>query len=197
MAVCRQSLAWRLCLACLRGCILIGAVVVGLGTSRAADENGTVEDKVKAAYLYRMAEYVEWPSSAFPDGEAPIRIAVVGADPLAAVLTRMLAGRAANSRPFQVRTAKPGDSFAGVHILFVGRNEAGALKTLLASLKSQPILTVSEVPGALPDGSVVNLVQDDSRIGFEISMGMAERNGLKLSSRLLAVAKRVERETPR
>jgi uncharacterized protein DUF4154 len=186
---------WR-CLALLRWRVLMSALAVGLGTAAAADDAGVLENQVKAAYLYRMAEYVEWPSSAFPDAEAPVRIAVVGAEPLAGVLARMLVGRTVSNRPFVVKTAKITDSFAGVHILFVGRQEAGSLKQLLGSLKSQPVLTVSEVPSALPDGSVVNLVQDDNRIAFEISMGVAERNGLKLSSRLLAVAKRVEREVP-
>jgi uncharacterized protein DUF4154 len=193
----RQASPLWLGLWLLRWRFLMGALVVGFATTAAADEADALENQVKAAYLYRMAEYVEWPGSAFPDADAPIRIAVVGAEPLAGVLARMLVGRTANNRPFVVKTAKVTDNFAGVHILFIGRQEAGSLKQLLGSLKSQPVLTVSDVPGALPDGSVVNLVQDDNRIGFEISMGVAERNGLKLSSRLLAVAKRVEREVPR
>lgn len=196
MTSCGHGLRRRLRFAFLH-CIVLVAVALGAGTGRAAEVDAALEDKVKAAYLFRMAEYVEWPNSTFPDPQAPIRIAVVGADPMAAVLSRMLVDRAVNGRPFQVRTAKPGDSFAGVHILFVGRNEAASLKLLLAGLRSQPILTVSEVPGALPEGSVVNLVQDGNRIGFEISAVVAERNGLTLSSRLLAVAKRVEKEGPR
>lgn len=195
MSASRQACPLWQRLALLCWCILMNTLAVGLGTA-AADDAGALEIQVKAAYLYRMAEYVEWPSSVFPDADTPVRIAVVGAEPLAGVLARMLVGRTANNRPFVVKTAKITDSFAGVHILFVGRQEAGSLKQLLGSLKSQPVLTVSEVPSALPDGSVVNLVQDDNRISFEISMGVAERNGLKLSSRLLAVAKRVEREVP-
>jgi hypothetical protein len=95
-----------------------------------------------------------------------------------------------------VTSAKAGDSFDGVHILFVGRQAAGSLRQVLGGVSSRPVLTVSEMPQALPAGSVVNLVREDDRITFEISLGAAERHGLKLSSRLLAVAKRVEKEAP-
>lgn len=186
---------WRW-LPAFRRRILISLLVAGVAPAFAANDASAVEYQVKAAYLYRMAEYVEWPSSAFERPDEPIRVAVVGSDALAEILAGMLAGRTANHRGFVVRPAAVGDDIEGAHIVFVGRREAASLKKVLGSLKSRPVLTVTETPDGLDNGSVVNFVPLDNRIGFEISLGAAERNGLKLSSRLLAVARRVEKVAP-
>ncbi|BAL25606.1 YfiR family protein [Azoarcus sp. KH32C] len=162
----------------------------------AATDPAVVEYQVKAAYLFRMAEYVEWPNSAFTGPGEPIRIAVVGSDPLVEILVTMLAGRKANDRSFVVEPSAGGDEVERAHILFVARRDAASVKKLLSGLKSRPVLTITEIPGGLDSGSVVNFVPFDNRIGFEISLGTAERNGLKLSSRLLAVARRVEKGAP-
>ncbi|HJV24184.1 MAG TPA: YfiR family protein [Aromatoleum sp.] len=176
--------------------ILVCLVLAGAAHAFAANDPVSVEYQVKAAYLFRMAEYIEWPSSAFAGPGEPIRIVVVGADPLVDILVATLAGRKANERSFVVEPSNGGDEVEHAHILFVARREAGAAKKLIGALKSRPVLTITEMPGGLDSGSVVNFVPVDNRIGFEISLGTAERNGLRLSSRLLAVARRVEKGAP-
>jgi len=53
------------------------------------------------------------------------------------------------------------------------------------------MLIVTETPGALAQGGVVNFVVEDGRVRFDISLDAAERRGLKLSSRLITVARNV------
>jgi hypothetical protein len=53
------------------------------------------------------------------------------------------------------------------------------------------VLTVTDSEGALAQGSMINFVLDDRRVRFDIALDTAERSGLKLSSRLLAVARDV------
>lgn len=160
-------------------------------------EPGSVEYQVKAAFLYRMVEYVEWPASAFPDAQAPIRVAVLGSESVAGTLAAMLSGRTANNRPFVVSAARGAADAVGAHVVFVGRHDPDTLKKVLESTRSSPVLTVTEVPDALDEGSIINFVVVDDRVGFEISLAAASRNGLTLSSRLLAVARRVETEVRR
>jgi len=50
---------------------------------------------------------------------------------------------------------------------------------------------VSESDGALARGSVINFILTGGRVRFEIALESAEKSGLKLSSRLLAVAQQV------
>jgi len=55
---------------------------------------------------------------------------------------------------------------------------------------------VTESDGALTQGSMINFVLVDRRVRFEVALDSAEKSGLKLSSRLLAVARQVRTGTP-
>lgn len=149
------------------------------------------EHQVKAAYLYRIAGYVEWPQAAFASAQTPLTFAVLGDDGLATELTHTIAGRTLGERPMTVRRLTPGESLAGVHVLFIGRAEQGRTRQLAQAAQPQAVLTVSESDGALDQGSVVNFVTADRRVRFEISLDAAEKSRLRLSSRLLAVASQV------
>lgn len=157
---------------------------------------GDIEYQIKAAYLYKFAAYVEWPSAAFAEANTPVIIAVVGADDVAAALNNIKAGQMVNNRAVQVKLLKPGDPLTGVQILFIGRQESGHLRRWLDSVQAQPVLTVTEWAGALGVGSVINFVPVDDRIRFEVSAVSAERSGLKISARLLSVAQKVETRRP-
>ena len=47
---------------------------------------------------------------------------------------------------------------------------------------------ILNLEGALDDGSAINLLVIDQRVRFEVSLDATERAGLKVSSRMLAVA---------
>src|SRR5688572_11965826 len=156
-----------------------------------AEDPESLELRVKAAFLYKFAGYVEWPPKSFARPETPVTIGVIGAESLATELTQAVTGRTVNDRPVAVRRLKPGESLAGIHVLFVGRAESARLDQLAQSAHPRSILTVSESDGALARGSVINFVLSGGRVRFEIALDSAEKSGLKLSSRLLAVAQQV------
>lgn len=158
----------------------------------ASNEPTDIEIQIKAAYLYKFSAYVEWPPSTFAQADTPITIGVVGADALVAALNHLKQGTSASGRGIKIKQLKPAESLAGVHILFVGGLENRELKRLMEGIQSQPVLTVTDAPGALDTGSAINFVPIDDRIRFEVSLAHAERSGLKISARLLSVAHKVE-----
>jgi hypothetical protein len=162
----------------------------------AADDARALEERVKAAYLYRFAEYVEWPESTFARRDAPVTIGVLGSETLADELAQAVVGRTVNDRPVAVKRLKPGEPLTGVHVLFIGKAESARLNQLAQGAQPRSILTVTESDGALARGSVINFVVADRRVRFEISLESAEKSKLKLSSRLLAVAQQVRTGTP-
>jgi len=153
----------------------------------ADDSDETLEYRLKAAFLYKFAGYVQWPDAAFPRPDAPLTIGILGADAIASELATMIAGRTVNNRAVVVRRLKPGEALTGINILLIGKSESGRLP----QLQSHAILTVTELEGALSQGSVINFILADRRVRFEISLEAAEKHNLKLSSRLLAVAQQV------
>jgi hypothetical protein len=176
--------------------VLLCAAVLDGSSAGAAEDPSALEQRVKAAFLYQFASYVEWPSQAFAQADTPVTIAVMGAETLAADLKQLVTGRNVGGRPLAVKQVRPGDSLAGVHILFIGGAESGRLAQLVQMPKPRPVLTVTESDGALSQGSMINFIIVDRRVRFEVGLDSAEKNGLRLSSRLLAVAQQVKTGTP-
>ena len=147
-----------------------------------------LEQDVKAAYLFRFLSYVEWPAHAIhPDG--PLVVGLVGADDVAASLEEIVRGRQAQGHPIEVRRLNPGQSLSGVHMVFVGGDAARGLSKLDAPLG---VVVVSEVEGALRRGAIINLLRTGDNVRFEVAPKVAERRGVRISSRMLAVAERIE-----
>ena len=160
----------------------------------AADESAlAAQQRIKAAFLYKFAAYVEWPSSVFSQPETPIVIGVAGSDAIARELEQVVVGRTIAGRPVNVRRLARGDS-AGecCQILFIGAGERARTAELLAGAQGHPVLTVTEVDAQHPKGSIINFLATEDRIRFDISREAAERNGLQLRSQLLRVARQVD-----
>ena len=148
-------------------------------------------ERIRAAFLYRFAAYVEWPASAFPGPESPIVIGVVASDAVALELAKAIPGRKVGSRPLKVVRLGPAEQPGNCcHILYVGA-ESDRTEEILAAERARPVLTVTDVDSGHPKGSVINFVLADERLRFDISREAAERNGLQLRSQLLAVARQV------
>ena len=175
------------------------AVLLIAATTASAVEGdaSTLERRVKAAFLYKFAGYVEWPAQAFVRPDDPVVIGVVGADALADELEQVVAGRRVGNRPLITRRLDRVDPAARVHILFVGRGvDRGQVFDLLARMQREPVLTVTEADSGWLAGSVINFVIDNDKVRFQISAAAAEGHGLRLGSQLLAVAREVRRGSP-
>jgi hypothetical protein len=90
-----------------------------------------------------------------------------------------------------VRRLRAGDPITGLHVLFIGRAEGGRLAEILAAAKGQPLLTVTESAQALELGSVINFVIVDDKVRFDVALVPADLGSLKISARLLSVARKV------
>lgn len=160
----------------------------------AQPEQGQVlERRVKAAFLYKFLGYAEFPASAFADPAAPITIAVAGSDELEADLSAITAGRNVNGRPIAVRSLREGDN-ALVHLLFIAASECAHASKLIHS--THALLVVTDCDGGLQQGAAINFRIIDEHVRFDVALDAAERNGVKLSSRLLSVANHVQKGAP-
>jgi len=176
----------------LRACALSILVAAGIaGPCAAQSDAQTAEYRVKAAFLYKFGGYVEWPQGVFAKPDSPIAIGVIGADALAEELARIVAGRTINGRPVTVRKLRPGEAVARLHVLFVGRSDSSRLADILAAEKGQPLLTVTESEEALELGSMINFVVVEEKVRFDIAPPPSESSNLKISARLLGVARKV------
>lgn len=154
-------------------------------------QSAASESAVKAAFLFKFAGFVEWPSEAFQGAADPLVIGVLGNDSVAADLEQVVAGRGLDGRRVVARRLRDGESLAGLHVLLLGTHREPRLRDLIRSVPG-PVLLVTEQDGALPLGSVLNFHADGGRVRFSASLASAEARSLRLSARLLAVAQHVE-----
>ncbi|HMG58347.1 MAG TPA: YfiR family protein [Burkholderiales bacterium] len=186
------ELDWRPMTRLLRACALSIGVAAGIAGPRPAQADTQADEyRVKAAFLYKFGSYIEWPSGSFARADSPVAIGVMGADALADELVQIVAGRNVNGRPVRVRKLRPGDPIGGLHVLFVGRADGGRLAEILAAAKGQALLTVTESEGGLELGSMINFVVVEDKVRFDIAPPPSESSNLKISARLLGVARKV------
>jgi hypothetical protein len=166
--------------------LLASALAAGLAHAQGAAS----DTAVKAAYLLRFRNFVEWPVAAFAGPADPLVVAVYGDDRIAAELEKLAAGRNADDRPLAVRRLREGESAGTPHILYAGGLREVRARELVASV-SGPVLTVADLPGGAPN-AVLSFVVSDGRVRFNASLTAAAARTVRLSARLLAVANQVE-----
>jgi hypothetical protein len=160
-------------------------------TSAARADDLHAEDAVKAAFVLRLAAYVEW-----PEGVAPpptFTIVVLGASEIALRMQTLAAGRSLMNRPVQVRRIARIEDARDAQLLYIGNDRRGNLRDLLAPLAGRSVLVVSDEEDALESGSTINLRVADQRVRFEVSLPSARQARLRISSELLALAVRVQK----
>ena len=168
--------------------IVLAAMLISGGATSSARGEPAPEYAVKAAFLFNFAKFVEWPAESFAGPASPIVLFVFGVDPFGDAL-KSLKGKTANGRPIVVRYAANLGEVERCHILFVSATEKANLPNILLNTKGWSILTVGDMHGFAQDGGVINMVKEEGRVGIEINMEAAHRSRLKISSKLLALAK--------
>jgi hypothetical protein len=140
---------------------------------------------VKAAFIFNFAKFTEWP--ALPPA-APINICIAGDEPMAVALAQTVREQKIGGHGLAV--VRPVDSTAwpDCQVLFIAAN-ATVSAAVLDALRPLPVLTVSDRKGFSQTGGVIELYLEAGRMRFAINVDAAEDAGLRLSSRLLALAR--------
>jgi hypothetical protein len=164
-------------------------VVVGLGGGIPGQARGAPKEyEVKAVYLYNFAKFVEWPAAAFDKPQTPYSICVLGNDPFGELLD-IAAAESVQGRRMTVRRLGDVKNAAGCHILFVAPSERRKLGAILETLGKFPTLTVGEDEDFTRAGGCLRFFLVEDKVHFEINMQATERARLKVSAKLLSVAR--------
>ena len=148
------------------------------------------EYQVKAAFLFNFAKFVEWPGSE-PVSD-PINLCIVGGDPFGGFLDQMVKGKVANGRTMEIKRIAATGKFESCQIAFIAAAERKLLPAILDSVGRAGVLTVGETEDFARRGGVISFFLDGNHVRFEVNVDAAERAGLKISSKLLNLAKIVK-----
>jgi hypothetical protein len=141
---------------------------------------------VKAAFLYNFAKFADWPALA---AGMPIAVCVVGDDRLAAALVETVRGQVLSGHAFEVAPRQEAAQWRTCHLLFIAEVEVRRSAAGLESVKSLPVLTISDGKDFAQTNGIMELFVEAGRMRFAINLDTAEGSGLHLSSRLLGLAK--------
>lgn len=153
------------------------------------------EYEVKAAFLYNFARFVEWPDRSFASAQSDFTICVLGSDPFGRTLDDALEGKTIGSRRVKLERVKDAARSRQCQIVFVSPSDGGRLPEIIDQLRGASVLVVGETDGFAQAGGTVQFTLDEDRVRFTINPDAAERAGLRLSSKLLALAKIVHDDT--
>jgi hypothetical protein len=144
--------------------------------------------QVKAVFLWRLAQFVSWPSSAFDDEHSPLVIGIIGRDPFGDALRLAVKDETAHSRPITVRHIDKLDEVRTCHILYVSSSEANRTRAILSAVDSRSILTVSDIGSFAENGGMVRLGHEQGKVKLTINPSAVRAAKLSLDARLLRVA---------
>jgi len=163
----------------------VAAAVFGCAATSAADNAGAVEARIKAAFIYNFARFIEWPPAS---AQGPLRIGVQGRGDLFAPLEEVIRTKTANGRSLEVAHAGTAREAEHCEILLIERSEASRVREIVQALAGKPVLTVCDSDNCLRDGAMIAFRIVDDSVRFQINQEAVEHSGLKISSQLLKVA---------
>lgn len=182
----------------VRGCqIALACLVAGIATGRATETATSLEYEVKGAFLIKFGMFVEWPSNALNAAKSgAFVIGILGEDPFGARFDEAVKKETVRGQAVQLKRAKDVAELVECQIIFISASESSRMPELLRALLGKEILTVADEPGFAGRGGMIGFIKEAGKIRFEINPTAAEKAGLKLSSKLMQVGKRVTERAP-
>jgi len=172
-------------------CVAAGVALLFLAAASGSNARQVGEYEVKAAFLLNFAKFVEWPPQAFQDSKGPFVIGIVGDDPFGDTLQQVVKGQTAQRRRIEIHHFKLAEDFGNCHLLFVSDSLAAQTDHILMRLQGRPVLTASEKEEFVRQGGVIGFALVDKSVRFDVNPQAAAAVDLKISSKLLAVAREV------
>ena len=173
------------------GALALAALSFLPGAGSAAP-GGVAEFDVKSAYIYNFIQLVDWPARENGAAAGPIKIYVIGGASLGEALAG-LKGREIEGRAIQVSSAAAANaSLQDQHIVVLGRAAQDQLQDILKRLEGTDVLTVGDLPQFARKGGIIGFVTESGRVRIEINLRAAKRAGLKVSGKLMEVARVIQ-----
>ena len=181
-------------LGCAAGAVLVVLPIALLVAMPAWPSGESVADEyeLKAAVLYNVSKFVEWPAWKMQTPRDPFVIGIVGPAALVRDMERSFHDKSVWGKRIVVRRTRSVAEEEQCHLVFVAEEEDRPLSVDDPALAKAAVLTAGEGTQFARIGGVIGLVLKDSRIQMEVNLEAARRSGINISSRLLRLVTLVE-----
>jgi hypothetical protein len=169
--------------------LLIGSLVLPLAVPALQSPGDRAEYDIKAAFVFNFARFTEWPVEAFSGPNAPLVLGIYGVDPFSRAAVDDIASRPISGRRVEVRKLDDLKAVEGCHILFINGVDDKALAALIGAVKNKHVLTVGQGDRFGAVGGMIRFFIEDTKVRFEVNLREVQRADLKISAKLLSLAK--------
>jgi hypothetical protein len=170
------------------------ALLLSNALESSAETTPSREYQIKAVFLFNFAQFVEWPATAFASPSAPLCIGVLGKDPFGSALDDTVQGETIRNRKLIVQRSNSPTDLKNCQLVYVSDSERARVPEVLSALTPQAVLTVSDIESFARRGGAINFYLEGNKVRFEINPNSARREGIKISSQLLALGRIIESE---
>lgn len=166
----------------LVGMILARALVTGVP---AIPAQSPLEYPLKAAFLYNLVKFVEWPGGG---NSGPIIVGLLGRNTFGGTLEQLFQGKDLDGRPLSVRYISRPEELKSCNVVFIAESEKDRLGEILGALKGTHALTVSEIERFAQRGGMIRLAMENQKVRFEVNVDRVSGARLQISARFLQLA---------
>jgi len=163
-------------------------MLLGAGFAR-GQTGATGEYQLKAAFLFNFAKFIDWPESSFASPHSDFAICILGADPFGRAMDELLQDKMVANRRVSVERYRQVTEARHCQVIFVSASEKPRVHEILEGLRGTNTLAVGETDGFAAAGGAIQFAIEDNRVRFLINTTAADRAGLRVSSKLLSLAR--------
>lgn len=164
--------------------VLLGATLLGAAPAPGVSR----EHEIKAAALYNIIAFTDWPSTAFETPESPLVIGVLGRGPIVTLLSGMVENETWHGRKVVLQYFSNAADLKSCHVAFIAGSERGRWPSMRNLFQGRPILTVADEEGFAQQGSVVQFAIERNKLRLVVNLRSARANGITISSKVLRLA---------
>ncbi len=181
--------SWKVAAVLLQACLFGSLLGVAHG------QTATPEYQLKAIYLRKIPNFVQWPAGDEQKGELgmePIHLCVIGNySAFAVVLAQQAALPTGSEKKLRIQLVDKQMEWKGCQVVFVSRSEEKNYGRIVESLRGKRVLTVGETNRFLEAGGIVELAFVNEKLQFAVNLDAARAAELKLDARFVSLANRV------
>jgi hypothetical protein len=164
------------------------ALVCALLASHVTRAQDVTESALKAAFIYNLAKFTEWPEETPAPRVFPM--CVIGDSATAEALDRTVKGRQLSGQSISVTRLTAAGATRSCRLIYLSGIRKEQSAQILAGLKGAPVLTISDLDGFTESGGIVEFFFEHGQLRFRIGVESAKRSGLQLSAKILTLAVR-------
>lgn len=156
-----------------------------------AEERKAGEYQVKALFLYNFMNFIDWPADSSFHSDHAINVCIVGDDPFDDALDA-IRNETVKGKRMAIRFCRPTDEPRGCQVVFIPASSSNYVGRILRSIREPGVLTVADSEEACRQGAIIGFFIEQKKVRFAVNIEAARRAGLKISAKLLKLARIVK-----